>query len=735
MFHPALSGHIIAIENRFKQMKLGVQQYSVSDCGAACLTSVARYYRLRIPLWNIRQQAGTNRGGTSAYGLVQAAEKIGFDAKGVEIESSDLKEIPLPAIAFLKQPSGSHHFVVIYKVGKKFLKVMDPMLGRVIKVPVDDFVKKWTGIVILLIPSSTFTKGNRTTSNIKRFWNVISPHRSIFLQSGVGALAFSLLGLSTAFYIQKLTDFVLVGHNRNLLHLMGVIMILIILMQMIIGVLQSWFVLRVSQNIDSTLISGYFRHLIKLPQKFYDSIRIGELISRVNDAVKIRTFINQVAVDSVVDTLIIVIAFLVMLMFNWKLALLSYAVIPIYLLLFSITNRLNRKLERKKMEDTAELEIQLVESLRSVKTIKQMGAEEHFSNSVDYRLLKVLENVYQSGKIDIFSSSAMQWINRMLTLGILWVGAELVIQTELSAGELMSFFAISAYFTGPVARLAAFNKNIHGALIAMDRLFELLELNHEHTNKQSLSIEHADVDDIVFSKVNFSYTLEQDLFVDFDMRIKSNTISVLLGDSGCGKSTLGSLIQGLYTVQHGQIKIGQVDIAHANLFNLRRVVGIVPQDIELFAGNVIENIALGDPEPDTKRILNIIQQLQLEETIEQMPEGLYTWLGENANQLSGGQRQRLAIARALYLNPQIYIFDEATSFLDDRSERVVKELILDLKAEGKTIIMVAHRMSVIDIADEVFVFGKGNIIQSGTVEALKSDTKGRFFEMWKHHWG
>ncbi|MCT4644107.1 MAG: ATP-binding cassette domain-containing protein, partial [Carboxylicivirga sp.] len=382
-----------------------------------------------------------------------------------------------------------------------------------------------------------------------------------------------------------------------------------------------------------------------------------------------------------------------------------------------------------------ELEIQLVESLRSVKTIKQMGAEEHFSNSVDYRLLKVLENVYQSGKIDIFSSSAMQWINRMLTLGILWVGAELVIQTELSAGELMSFFAISAYFTGPVARLAAFNKNIHGALIAMDRLFELLELNHEHTNKQSLSIEHADVDDIVFSKVNFSYTLEQDLFVDFDMRIKSNTISVLLGDSGCGKSTLGSLIQGLYTVQHGQIKIGQVDIAHANLFNLRRVVGIVPQDIELFAGNVIENIALGDPEPDTKRILNIIQQLQLEETIEQMPEGLYTWLGENANQLSGGQRQRLAIARALYLNPQIYIFDEATSFLDDRSERVVKELILDLKAEGKTIIMVAHRMSVIDIADEVFVFGKGNIIQSGTVEALKSDTKGRFFEMWKHHWG
>lgn len=716
-------------------MKLGVQQYSANDCGAACLTSIARYYRLRIPLWNIRQQAGTHRGGTSAYGLVQAAENIGFDAKGVEIESKDLTEIPLPAIAYLKQPSGNHHFVVVYKVGKKNIKVMDPMLGRVIKVPVDDFKSHWTGVVILLIPSATFSRGDKTTSNVKRFWNVIAPHRSIFMQSGIGALAFSLLGLSTAFYIQKLTDFVLVGHNRNLLHLMGLIMITIFICQLIIGTLQSWFVLRVSQSIDTSLISGYFRHLIKLPQKFYDGIRIGELISRINDAVKIRNFVNQVAVESVVDSLIILIAFLVMLMFNWKLALLSYAVIPVYLVLFSITNRLNRKLERRKMEDTAELEIQLVESLRSVKTIKQMGAEEHFAGSVDHRLLKVLDNVYQSGKIDIFSTSSLEWVNRTLTLGILWAGAELVIQTELSSGELMSFFAISAYFTGPVARLAAFNKNIHGALIAMDRLFELLELDHEHKKEQTLSINHSDVGDIVFSKVNFSYTLEQDLFVDFNMQIKANTISVLLGESGCGKSTLGTLIQGLYKVKSGQVKIGKVDIANANLFNLRKVVGIVPQDIELFAGNVIENIALGDPQPDTKRILDIIHQLKLEETIEQMAEGLYTWLGENANQLSGGQRQRLAIARVLYLNPQIYIFDEATSFLDDRSEKVVKDLILKLKKEGKTIIMVAHRMSVIDIADEVFVFGKGNIIQSGTVANLKSDREGRFYEMWKHHLG
>ncbi len=716
-------------------MKLSIQQYDKTDCGAACLASVARYYRLRLPLWDIRRQAGTNKGGTSAYGLVKAAESLGFDAKGIQIELDDLKEVPLPAIAHLQLPSGTHHFVVVYKVGKHTVKVMDPAFGRMQTIKLEAFSQRWTGVAILLIPSSDFSGGDKSVSNYRRFWNMIRPHRSIFIQSGFGALAFSLLGLSTAFYIQKLTDFVLVGHNQNLLHLLGLIMLVIFAVQLLIGVLQSSFVLRVSQNIDISLISGYFRHLIKLPQKFYDSMRIGELISRVNDAVKIRNFINQVAVEAVVDSLIIIIAFMVMAVFSLKLALLAYAVIPIYLLLFFITNSVNRRLERAKMEETAELEVQLVESLRAVKTIKQMGAEEHFADNVDSRLVKVLEQAYRSGRLDIFSVSSMQFVSRILTLAILWAGAGLVIDTELSSGELMSFFAISAYFTGPVARLAAINKSIHGALIAMDRLFELLELKQEDEDEQRHSFSHDEVGDILFADVNFAYTLEQELFNNFNLELKANTISVLLGDSGCGKSTLGALLQGLYPISGGKISIGGNDVRYIQLSDLRKVVGIVPQNIELFSGNVIENIALGDATPDIKRIRQIIQQLKLEETIDQLPEGMYTWLGENATQLSGGQRQRLAIARVLYLNPQIYIFDEATSFLDDRSEAIVKDLILELKEAGKTIIMVAHRMSVIDIADQVYVFGKGEVIQSGSVKALKADKKGRFHEMWKHHLG
>ncbi len=714
-------------------MKLNVQQYDRTDCGAACLASIARYYKLKLPIWEIRLHAGTNRIGTSAFGLVQAAEKLGFEAKGVEIEKEHLAEIPLPAIVHIRLSNGGHHFVVVYRVNKHKIRFMDPGEGKMKTLTIEEFVKDWTGIAILLIPSTTFQSGNRKVSYIKRLWSVVSPYKSIFIQSGFGALAFSILGLSTAFYIQKLTDFVLVGHNLNLLNLFGVIMVAILLMQVALGSMQSWFVLRVSQNIDLGLISGYYKHLLRLPQRFFDSIRVGELISRVNDAVKIRTFINQVAVESVVDILIVLIAFMVMFVFNWKLALFAYSILPIYILVFWLSNAFNRRVERLKMECTADLEIQLVESLKAVKTIKQMGAEEHFENQVDSKLVNVLKQVYRSGKMDIVFNSSTHFINRSLTLGILWVGSLFVIGKELTPGELMSFFAITAYFTGPIGRLVAVNKNIHGALIALDRLFELLELDNEKKTDQAVDIKHDDVGDIIFTNVNFSYTIEQELFKDLNLQVKNNSITVLLGDSGSGKSTISALIQGLYSISGGQLKIGSLDVSHINLSSLRRVVGIVPQDIELFAGNVIENIALGDPQPDIRRINEIIEQLKLEETINQLPEGLYTWLGENATQLSGGQRQRLAIARMLYLSPQIYIFDEATSFLDDRSEAVVKDIILQLKKEGKTILMVAHRMSVINIADQVMVFSKGKLIQNGSVAELQADKNGRFYEMLLHH--
>ncbi|MBS2099756.1 peptidase domain-containing ABC transporter [Carboxylicivirga linearis] len=714
-------------------MSIKVQQYDHADCGAACLASVASFYKLKLRLWKIRELAGTNLSGTSAYGILKAAETIGFEAKGIQISKDDLPEIPLPSIAHLKLPEGGHHYVVIYKVGKRKIKIMDPAEGRLINMPLSNFIDLWTGITILLIPSIDFQQGVHKESAAKKLWNLVRPHNHILLQSGIGALAFSTLGISTAIYIQKLTDFVLVGHNINLLNLMGILMILVIIFQLLLGMLQSWFVLQVGQNIDSTLITGYFQHLLKLPQRFFDSMRVGELISRVNDAIKIRNFINQVAVEATVDLLIILVAFLVMAIINWKLSLLTLTVTPIYVLVFLLTNKANRKIERDKMKKTAKLEVQLVESLKAAKTIKQMGAEDYFIAKTETRLMEVLEEVYRSGKVDILSSYNLLSINRLITIAILWIGALSVINQQLTPGQLMSFFAITSFFTGPVSRLLGMNKTIQGAVIATDRLFEILDLKRETDDRNSYNkLEELIIGDIKFKDVEFQYTLEQELFKNLSFTINKGCITALVGDSGSGKSTIGYLLQGLYPISSGAISIGHADINNVEHTQLRKAVGVVPQNIELFAGNLIENIALGDYSPDMNRIYEIIDLLNLHDIIDNLPEGLNTWLGENANQLSGGQRQRLAIARMLYLNPEIYVFDEATSFLDDRTETGIKNLILDLKKKGKTIIMVAHRMSTINIAEQILVFEKGKVIESGNYNDLIS-LNGRFFEMVQHH--
>jgi ATP-binding cassette subfamily B protein len=347
--------------------------------------------------------------------------------------------------------------------------------------------------------------------------------------------------------------------------------------------------------------------------------------------------------------------------------------------------------------------------------------------------MQLLEEVYKSGKTEIFSSSGMLMVNRILTLSILWVGAGIVINKELSPGELMSFFAITSFFTGPVSRLLGMNKTVQGAMIASDRLFEILDLEIEGKNANMKIVDTNEISgDIQFQNIEFSYTLEQDLFKNLSFTIKKGTITALVGDSGSGKSTIGYLMQGLYSLSSGQIKIGDYDLTNIPLDNLRKMVGVVPQNIELFAGNVIENIALGHHHPDLKRITEIIKQLHLEDVIDELPEGLNTWLGENANQLSGGQRQRLAIARVLYLNPEVYVFDEATSFLDDRTEQNIKNLIVQLQNKGKTIVMVAHRMSTIDIAEDIVVFEKGKILEEGSYQDLLNQ-KGRFYEMIEHH--
>lgn len=694
-----------------------IKQHDMRDCGAACLASVAGHYGLQLPIAKIRQLCHTDKRGTNALGLIQGLEQMGFNAKGVKASLENLPQAPLPAIAHTIFKEQYQHYVVIYKIYKGKISVMNPAYGKIETYTTEEFAKIWTGVLILLEPNEYFEQRNEKTGLYQRFYQLIQPHKSILLQALVGAIFYTILGLSSSIYIQKITDYVLVDGNRRLLNLLSVIMIVLLLFQIFLGVMKSVLTLQTGQKIDKYLILGYYKHLLKLPQRFFDTMRVGEIISRVNDAVKIRTFINDVSIQIVVNVFIVLFSFALMFTYYWKLALIVALVIPFYLGIYVITNWLNKKVERRMMEESAELESHLVESLNAVKTIKQFGAEIYANNKTDIHFSTLLKTIYKSVLNDLFSDNTSEFISRIFTIVLLWVGAGYVIDREITPGELLSFYALIGYFTSPVSQLIDMNKSIQNALIASDRLFEIMDLEQEEvTDKIELTAEQ--IGNINFENVTFSYGSRREVFKDFSCVIQKGKTTAIVGESGSGKTTLATLIQNLYPVNSGKITIGDYEVQYLSHYSLRTLIGVVPQQIDLFSGNVIENIAFGEDFPDMQRVIDLTKQLGIISFIEQLPNGFQTHLGENGSQLSGGQRQRIAIARALYKNPEILILDEATSSLDTDSEQVIQATLNELKRTGKTLIVIAHRLSTIAHSDTILVLKNGQLIEQGTHQEL-----------------
>jgi ATP-binding cassette subfamily B protein len=697
--------------------RLQIKQHDQSDCGAACLASVAAYYGLNIPLAIIRQYAGTRQDGTNVYGMLQASEKLGFYAKGVRGGINCLREIPKPAIAHIEVNKTTTHYIVLYKAGKDYLAVMDPANGKIQRMSVEGFEGQWTGVLILLTPGERFAPGDRQVSVLKRFWFLFRPHRYILAQAFIGALVYTMLGFSTSLYIQKLTDYIFIGGNTNLLNLLSIIMLLLLFFQILIASFKDIMLVRTGQLIDLRLILGYYRHLLTLPQQFFDTMRIGELLSRISDALKIRNFINAVVLNLTVNILIVLFSFVLMFALHWQLAMVMLMIIPAYTALYMIANQLNKKTERRVMEASANLESQLVETLSTMKTIKYFGLEGDAEMKTESRFVSLLQKSYKSALNTIFSTNSTAVIGGAFTIVLLWTGSHYVVRREITPGELLSFYAILGYFTGPVSSLIKANKSIQNALIAADRLFEIMDLERD-TPDQAVIHSYNVSGDIRFWNIGFRYGNSTRVFQDLDLLIPKGSITAIIGESGSGKSTLVNILLGLYPLEKGKVTIGETDLRYLKRDCLRDMIAVVPQEIHLFSGTLLENIAVGSHKPDAAKVLEICRVAGMGNFIEALPLGLNTFIGENGAGLSGGQKQRIAFARALYRDPEVLILDEATASVDSHAEEFIKHTIHTIRDGGKTVILISHRLSTVVHADKIAVLHKGRIAEEGTHEEL-----------------
>jgi ABC-type bacteriocin transporter len=731
-FKKRISAWILSLFKKKTSESVVIKQHDLTDCGAACLASIGAHHGLKIPIARIRQYASTDQKGTNILGLVEAAEKLGMTAKAVKGPMESMYEFPLPLIAHVVIDGKLQHYVVVYAASQKDKKitVMDPAHGAMIDFTEDDFAKIWTsGIVVMLSPMEKFQAGDKTISVFERFLFLLRPHKTQLIQVFCGAVVYTLLGLATSIYIQKIMDNVLPDANQNLLNLLSMLMIAVLVIQTIINYTRTILTIKTGQQIDARLILGYYKHLLSLPQQFFDSMRVGEIISRMNDAVKIRVFINDVLVGFAVNIFILLFSFLMMFTSYWKLGLIMLTVVPLYAAIYVYSNRINKKTQRMLMEDSADLQAQLVESINSVGTIKRFGLESYANIKTENRFVKLLRTIYASSINTLSVTRSTGFVSGLFVVILLWAGSTFVLNHSITPGELLAFYALMGYFTTPVISLIGMNKTIQDAVIAADRLFEIMDLERE-SNENKMELKPEMVGDILFKDVSFRYGTRANVFENLNLSIPKGKVTGVVGESGSGKTTLLSLLQNIYPLQSGKIMLGDYDLSYVDNASLRRVVSVVPQKVDLFAGDVIENIAVGEFEPDMQKIINICQLTGSIEFIEGLSGGFKTFLGENGANLSGGQRQRIAIARALYRDPEILILDEATSALDSLSEQSIQDAIDELREQGKTIIIIAHRLSTIMSANKIIVMHKGELMEEGTHDELLKK-KARYASMWE----
>jgi ATP-binding cassette subfamily B protein len=705
-----------------------VRQQDQKDCGAAALATVARHHGLSIGIGRIREAVGTDRAGTTLLGLAKGADALGFAAKGAKGDWDGLAQVPLPAICHTVNAERFGHFVVVHRVRGDRVTIADPASGLV-ELDRQRFTAMWSGYCLLLTARSLRPE----PAGISRWAfirEVLRPHHGVLTGALACSLVMTALGLGNAFFIRHLVDHVLIHGQTRLLDVALVGMVALLLFRCAFDVIRGYLLSDVGRKIDLTLIACYLRHVMHMPMRFFETRRVGEILSRANDAMKIRQLVSTTALGSIVDGGMIALVIVIMLAVDWRMALVAIVFVPTLLGLVWLVRRPLARRQRELMERAADLDGRMVEDLTAIETIKTFAVEQPRLQGAETKLVGMARTLLSSSVFALSVQGITAALMGLAALAVLGVGGHRVIAGEMTIGGLMFFNTLTAYLYGPLERLAGVMVNLQDAAIALDRLWDVLSLELESAKAPPKPARVSAIRrGIRIAGVSFRYGQREEVLRDVDLVIPAGKTVAIVGESGCGKSTICKLLAKHYEPVTGSITVDGVDLRDIDTRSWRRRLGYVPQDTHVLSGTIAENIALGRPRASRGRIERTARLAGLAEVIERMPDRYATLVGERGMALSGGQRQRLAIARAILVDPRLCIFDEATSHLDTRTERAI-QATLRTALRGRTALIVAHRLSTIQHTDLIYVLDGGRVLESGSHDDLMR-LRGGYWSLWR----
>jgi subfamily B ATP-binding cassette protein HlyB/CyaB len=584
-----------------------------------------------------------------------------------------------------------------------------------------DFEARWAGEVLVFASRASI---QHAISQFDLTWFIpaVVKYRRLLLEVLLVSLVIQGLGLVTPLFFQVVMDKVLVHRGWSTLDVVSMGLLVVVTFEVLLTGLRTYLFSHTTSRIDVELGAQLFRHLLSLPLAYFQARRVGDSVARVRELENIRSFLTGNAITLILDLLFSVVFMAVMWYYSPLLTLIVALSLPVYFAIsIGFTPVLRRRLDEK-FQRGAENQSFLVETISGIDTVKSSAVEPQWTRTWDQQLAGYVTASLNTQTISLFANSGVTWISKLVTVLTMYFGAKLVIEQQLTVGQLIAFNMLAGHVATPIMRLAQLWTDFQQTGISIARLGDILNAKPEvGSSKSTLPTLHGDIrlDEVVFRyRPNAPTVLRQ-----VSLQIAAGEVLGIVGRSGSGKSTLTKLIQRLYLPESGRVSVDGLDLAVMDSSSLRRQIGVVLQDNQLFNRSIRDNIALSDPAAPLAQIMAVAQLAGAHEFISELPEGYDTMVGEHGTGLSGGQRQRIAIARALLTNPRILIFDEATSALDYESERIIQDNMRAICA-GRTVLIIAHRLSAVRDAHRIIVMDKGEIVESGTHEVLLQRPQG-----------